>query len=236
MLEELRMYMMNKLFTAKLNGWSSDVSYEIRLKLNELKLNQMFWEVLPSGLNQFETRSRSEAYDVDLDMRTCSCRMLQLNGYGCVHSVSAISYLNKDVEKYVDPYFVRNRRIHGRKKTKRVRDVSKKGGKHRVSKKGNKISCSLCKVEGHNKKTRPNVDRSRPNKLPTRVNRTKAPKGENVKKRSAEVASGSRIGMDGRDTHGSRVKRTKTTKGENVKKMIIEVASGSRTRMKCGDP
>ncbi|CAH1444530.1 unnamed protein product [Lactuca virosa] len=267
MLEELRMYMMNKLFTAKLNGWSSDVSYEIRLRLNELKLNQRFWEVLPSGLNQFETRSRSEAYDVDLDMRTCSCRMWLLNGYGCVHSVSAISYLNKDVEKYVDPYFVRamymktyqskicpmngskmwpetnyipplppkNRRMPGRQKTKRVRDVSEKGGKHRVSKKGKKISCSLCKVEGYNKKTCPNVDRSRPNKLTTRVNRTKAPKGENVKKMSVEVASGSRTGMDGRDTHGSRVKRTKTTKGENVKKMVVEVASGSRTRMKCGD-
>ncbi|XP_023737242.2 uncharacterized protein LOC111885194 [Lactuca sativa] len=107
MLEELRMYMMNKLFTAKLNGWSSDVSPEIRLRLNELKVNQRFWEVLPSGLNQFETRSRSKAYDVDLDKRTYLCMMWQLNGYGCVHYVAAISYLNRDVEKYMDPYFCR---------------------------------------------------------------------------------------------------------------------------------
>ncbi|CAH1414773.1 unnamed protein product [Lactuca virosa] len=61
------------------------------------------------------------------------------------------------------------------------------------------------------------------------------PHGENVKKRTAEVASGSRTGMDGGDTHGSRVKRTKTTKGENVKKRTAEEASGSRTRMECGD-
>ncbi|CAH1445608.1 unnamed protein product [Lactuca virosa] len=116
----------------------------------------------------------------------------------------------------------------GRPKTKRVRDVSEKGGNHRVSKKGQKISCSLCKVEGHNKKTCPNVDRSRPNKLPTRVNRT-------TKKRTAKVASGSRTGMEGGDTHGSRVKTTKSTKCENVKKMTAEVASGSRTGMEGRD-
>ncbi|CAH1437918.1 unnamed protein product [Lactuca virosa] len=221
-------------------------------------------QVFPSGLNQFETRSGNEAYDVDLDTRTCSCRMWQLNGYGCVHSMAAISYLNRDVEKYIDPYFCRemymktyqykifpmngskmwletnyiphlpppppppkNRRMLGRPKTKRVRDVSEKGGNHRVSKKGEKISCSLCKVEGHNNKTCPNVDRSRPNKLPTRVNMSKTTKGENVKKMTAEVASGSRTGMEGGDTHGSR--------GENVKKRIAEVASGSRTRMEGGD-
>ncbi|CAI9286313.1 unnamed protein product [Lactuca saligna] len=244
MLEELRMYMMNKLFTTKVNGWSSDVSPEIRLRLNELRINQRFWEVLSSGLNQFETRSGSEAYDVDLDNRTCSCTMWQVNGYGCVHSMAAISYLNKDVEKYVDPDFCstmymktyqykiypmngskmwpetnyipplppKNRTMHGRPKTKKVRDVSENGGKHKVSKKGKKISCSLCKMEGHNKKTCPNIDRSRPKKLPTMVNRTKAPKGENMKKRTVEVASSSRTGMDGGDTHGSRVKRNKTTK------------------------
>ncbi|CAI9260825.1 unnamed protein product [Lactuca saligna] len=123
----------------------------------------------------------------------------------------------------------------GKPNTKRVRDVSEKSGKHRVSKKGKKISCSLCKVEGHNKKTCPNVDRSRPNKLPTRVNTTKAPKGENVKKRNAKVATGSRTGMDGGYTHGNRVKRTKTTKGENVKKKTAEEASGSRIGMECED-
>ncbi|CAH1443587.1 unnamed protein product [Lactuca virosa] len=59
--------------------------------------------------------------------------------------------------------------------------------------------------------------------------------GENVKKMTVKVASGSRTGMDGGDTHASRVKKTKTTKGENVKKRTAEEASGSRTRMECGD-
>ncbi|CAH1445270.1 unnamed protein product [Lactuca virosa] len=125
--------------------------------------------------------------------------------------------------------------MSGRPKTNRVRDMSEKGGNHIVSKKVKKISCSLCKVEGHNKKTCPNIDRSRPNKLPIMVNMSKTTKGENVKKRTAEVASGSRTRMEGGDTHGSKVKRTKTTKGENVKKRTAEVASGSRTGMEGGD-
>ena len=77
---------------------------------------------------------------------------------------------------YIPPLPPKNRRMPGRPKTKGVRDVSEKGGNHIVSKKGKKISCSLCKVEGHNKKTCPNVDRSRPNKLPTRVNRSNTTK------------------------------------------------------------
>ncbi|CAH1430657.1 unnamed protein product [Lactuca virosa] len=110
-----------------------------------------------------------------------------------------------------------------------------KGGKHRVSKKGKKISCSLCKVEGHNKKTFPTLDRPTPRKLPTRVNMTKTKKTQNMEKRTVEVASRSATGMEGGDTQGSMVKRTKTTKGENMKKRIVEVASRRRTRMEGGD-
>ncbi|CAH1436434.1 unnamed protein product [Lactuca virosa] len=73
--------------------------------LNQLKKDQRYWQVLPTGLNQFETRNLAESYVVDLDKKTCSCRVWQLNGYGCVHSVATISYLNRDVGSYVDPMF-----------------------------------------------------------------------------------------------------------------------------------
>ena len=56
-------------------------------------------------LNQFETRNLGESYIVDVDKKTCSCRVWQLNGYGCVHSVARISYLNSDVGNYVDPMY-----------------------------------------------------------------------------------------------------------------------------------
>ena len=108
MLEELRLYMMDKLYKAKQRGWTHDVSPAIRLKINELKKQQRYWQVLASGLNEFETRSGNEAYVVNIDKKTCSCRLWQLNGYGCVHSVAALSYLNRDAENYVDSMFTRD--------------------------------------------------------------------------------------------------------------------------------
>ncbi|CAH1415673.1 unnamed protein product [Lactuca virosa] len=46
-----------------------------------------------------------ESYAVDLEKKTCTCRVWQLNGYGCVHSVATISFLNRDVGGYVDTMF-----------------------------------------------------------------------------------------------------------------------------------
>ena len=108
MLEELRMYMMEKLFKSPQRLWSSEVSPAIRLKLEILKRDQRFWQVLPSGMEKFETRNGREAFEVDLEKRTCSCRVWQLNGYGCVHSVAAISHLNRDPDSYVNSFFKRD--------------------------------------------------------------------------------------------------------------------------------
>ncbi|CAI9301587.1 unnamed protein product [Lactuca saligna] len=57
------------------------------------------------GLNQFEVRGTTDAYEVDLEERTCSWRLWQLNGIGCVHSVAIISFMNRDAESYVDKMF-----------------------------------------------------------------------------------------------------------------------------------
>ncbi|CAI9298295.1 unnamed protein product [Lactuca saligna] len=162
MLEELRMYMMERVFKKKCK----------------------------------------DAYEVDVEEGTCSSRFWQLNGIGCVHSVAAISFMNRDVESYVDKMFssitymkaykfrltpmnesnlwpaidytpplpLVRRTMPGRPATKRKRDAtetpnhsSKKSKKTtqmqnkgkeqvKVSKAGKKQKCSLCKVEGHNKR------------------------------------------------------------------------------------
>ncbi|CAI9276565.1 unnamed protein product [Lactuca saligna] len=171
-LEELRMYMMNKLCTTKLNGWPSDVSPEIRLRLNELKAN---------------IRA--------LYMKTYNYEICPMNGIKTWPETN-----------YIPPLPPKNTRMPSMPKTKRFRDVSEKGGNHRVSKKGKKISCSWCKVEGHNKKTCPTLDRPRPRKLPT--------KGENVKKMTIEVGSGSSTRMEGRDTQGTGENGTTSDKVE----------------------
>ncbi|CAI9290557.1 unnamed protein product [Lactuca saligna] len=63
------------------------------------------YQVLPSGLNHFEVRGTTDAFEVDLEERTCSCKIWQLNGIGCVHSIAAISFMNRDVESYMDKMF-----------------------------------------------------------------------------------------------------------------------------------
>ncbi|CAI9301826.1 unnamed protein product [Lactuca saligna] len=105
MLEELRLYIMERMFNLKHKKWTKDVSPIIRKLLNGLKIESRYWKVLPSGLNKFETRNEDQAYDVDLDNRTCSCKFWQLNGYGCAHLVATILFLNKDVDTYMDPIF-----------------------------------------------------------------------------------------------------------------------------------
>ncbi|XP_023755031.2 uncharacterized protein LOC111903502 [Lactuca sativa] len=108
MLEDIRLYVMQRMCSLrqKGSGWGHlDVCPNIRLALNELKIQQRYWQVLPSGLNTFETRNLGESYGVDLEKKTCSCRIWQMNGYGCVHSVAAISYVNRDVEVFVDPLY-----------------------------------------------------------------------------------------------------------------------------------
>nr|KAJ0193793.1 hypothetical protein LSAT_V11C800402570 [Lactuca sativa] len=52
-----------------------------------------------------KVRGAIDAYEVDLERKTCSCRLWQLNGYGCAHSVARISFLNRDVEAYADNMF-----------------------------------------------------------------------------------------------------------------------------------
>ena len=77
----------------------------IRELVNEIKKSLRHYLVLPSGLNQFEVRGTIDVYMVDLEERNCLCRLWQLNGIGCVHSIAAISFMNRDVESYVDKMF-----------------------------------------------------------------------------------------------------------------------------------
>ncbi|KAL7607472.1 hypothetical protein Lser_V15G15350 [Lactuca serriola] len=108
MLEEIRLYVMEKQFNLTIKGcsWPDYKPFPaFTILLNQLKKVQRYWQVLPIGLNQFETRNLEESYIVDVDRKTCSCRVWQLNGYGCMHSVATISYLNSDVGNYVDPMY-----------------------------------------------------------------------------------------------------------------------------------
>lgn len=97
----ITMYVMDKMHRMQLKG-STWPKYEIcpvlRQKINNLKMQQRYWQVLPCRLMQFETRNLGEAYAVNLEKKTCTCRLWERNDYGCVHSLATISYVNGTIE------------------------------------------------------------------------------------------------------------------------------------------
>nr|KAJ0228264.1 hypothetical protein LSAT_V11C100040910 [Lactuca sativa] len=64
-----------------------------------------FWEVIPSGVQKYEVKIGNDGYAVDLTNNTCGCRSWQVSDIPCVHAVATISYLNKNAEDYVAPWF-----------------------------------------------------------------------------------------------------------------------------------
>ncbi|CAI9284412.1 unnamed protein product [Lactuca saligna] len=167
MLEELRLYIMERMFNLKHKKWTKDVSPAIRQLLNGLKIKSMYWQVLPSGLNKLETRNEGQAYEVDLENKTCSCRLWQLNGYrsnynkAYLNNILPMNGSNMWQEISFIPHLPpQRRRMSGRPATKRKRDVTDKMGKHKVPKKGKHIVCNACHMLGHNKVTCPTTNKS----------------------------------------------------------------------------
>ncbi|CAI9264962.1 unnamed protein product [Lactuca saligna] len=183
MLEEIRIYVMERLYRQKIKGesWDLTICPTIRLK---------FWKIILSGYQQYEVKLVYDAYVVDIGSRTCACRTWKLTGYPCVHRYACIASLNRDVEEYVSPWLTtsmylncymytinplngsdmwphvdyisplppKRRRIPGRPSTKRKRDQIERenqGKKHSITKRGSVMKCNICRESGHNRTTCP---------------------------------------------------------------------------------
>ncbi|CAI9280218.1 unnamed protein product [Lactuca saligna] len=64
-----------------------------------------FWGVNPSRVQKYEARIGNDGYVVELTNNTCGCRSWKVSGIPCVHAMTTISYLNKNAEDYVAPWF-----------------------------------------------------------------------------------------------------------------------------------
>ncbi|CAI9276504.1 unnamed protein product [Lactuca saligna] len=70
MLEEIRLYMMDRIYNMKLKGqqWGNHICPEITDKVNLLKKAQRHYQVLPSGLNQFEGSTSEPQQHEEVEM------------------------------------------------------------------------------------------------------------------------------------------------------------------------
>ncbi|XP_059650403.1 uncharacterized protein LOC132296203 [Cornus florida] len=80
---------------------------EIQKNLNKVKRQARMCKVLYAGYNKYDVEYFGIGEAVDLEKKTCSCKIWNLTGIPCRHVVACI-FLRKDLpESYVDPYYYR---------------------------------------------------------------------------------------------------------------------------------
>ncbi|CAI9271128.1 unnamed protein product [Lactuca saligna] len=67
-----------------------------------------YWDVTLSGPRIYEVKQLHGVYAIDLDQRTCGCRVWQLTDIPCVHGIAAILFFNGNAEEYVAVWFTTN--------------------------------------------------------------------------------------------------------------------------------
>ncbi|GJV91950.1 60S ribosomal protein L34 [Tanacetum coccineum] len=98
MLEEIRVYLMQRLYSMHnlASNLVDSITPSIRKEIERLKEAQRFWIVYPCGNNKYEIRKGDTLYGVNIENRTCACKWWDLSGVPCVHSVAAFSFLKMD--------------------------------------------------------------------------------------------------------------------------------------------
>ncbi|GJZ87367.1 hypothetical protein Tco_0658977 [Tanacetum coccineum] len=107
--EDIRCYVMQRNATLRkeCEKWEDDMCPNIRKVLELHKRIQRKWSLIPSGWMQFEVRQGNglDAFNVQLDNKTCSCRQWQLTGIPCPHSITAMYNVNMNPDDFVTDSF-----------------------------------------------------------------------------------------------------------------------------------
>ncbi|XP_057811588.1 uncharacterized protein LOC131025816 [Salvia miltiorrhiza] len=78
---------------------------EIRKKLEKLRWLSRHCIPYPVIGGKFEVLANVDKFVVDVEIRTCSCRMWQLIGIPCVHGICSIQYMGLDVGNFVADWY-----------------------------------------------------------------------------------------------------------------------------------
>ncbi|CAL8992349.1 unnamed protein product [Prunus brigantina] len=84
--------------------WTTILCPEMETRLWENAEGGRTWVVCRSSFTVFEVFADYSVM-VDLEQRTCSCRLWQIDGFPCTHSVAAILEKKDSVYDYVECYY-----------------------------------------------------------------------------------------------------------------------------------
>ncbi|GJS34373.1 zinc finger, PMZ-type containing protein [Tanacetum coccineum] len=87
--------------------------------------------VIPSGFQELEVRQGDQSFGVNLHLKKCMCKLWELSGIRCVHSVAACLFLNKVPDEGVDHWYSQDRRNCDKKQLPKPPQMKKQPGRNR---------------------------------------------------------------------------------------------------------
>ncbi|KAH9605561.1 hypothetical protein KSS87_018864 [Heliosperma pusillum] len=149
----------------------------------------------------FQVIDGIDTLTVNLEARTCTCRKWDLTGIPCFHVVAVIFSVHGHAEDYVSDYY--KREAYLRSYNLGIAPVP--GQRHWIE-----MTCSICKSNTHNKRKRPDKNKTQPAPPKNPMGRPrKYPRLEDSSELAAQphysaTAQPSRVGRGGRVTMAGR--------------------------------
>ncbi|EEE63217.1 hypothetical protein OsJ_18027 [Oryza sativa Japonica Group] len=154
MLEAIRRKVMVRIHEkiTLMDKWLGSICPNIHKKLNAYIIDSGNCHAICNGMDKFEVKHQNHRFTVDLERKTCSCRIYSFKKtYSCcLEPVEGMeSWPTSDRPRPKAPGYVR---MPGRPSKKEMRrELHEKPKATRVSRVGSVMTCRLCKLLGHNK-------------------------------------------------------------------------------------
>ncbi|KAA3486621.1 transposase [Gossypium australe] len=184
MLEEIKVMVMTRKHVKRTwaEKWRTNISSVALQKLEKNATTSTKCNLAYNGDKGFEVIHEDNQHTVDLKELKCTCREWVLTGIPCCHVVCAMYHDEKNPKAYASPWYnneqyvaaysqgeifwlkradsilplpVKNIPGRPKKNRRKSKDEPKKSKFGKDTRRGLKMSCSLCKQVGHNKKLFP---------------------------------------------------------------------------------
>ncbi|XP_021714772.1 uncharacterized protein LOC110682751 [Chenopodium quinoa] len=106
MLEDIRAALMQRMVLKRnaLEKWTNKICPRVTDKLEKEKAEVDYCCALPSNIHQFQVNHRLDSMTVDLQARSCTCKILNLTGIPC-YAISCIFLMHQNAEDWVDDWY-----------------------------------------------------------------------------------------------------------------------------------